>query len=335
MIGHEQYVTYAPVPVHMNGRVYDPSLGRFLSVDPVFEFPTNMQSLNPYSYVLNNPLSMTDPTGYAAAAPSNTGTCPDGTACPDQSSASNSGGSIKPGDTATITIKSTSTSIGSHIAQTTTTTLTGVAQADGSVAVYGSSSTQNGGSNSQSATDMQNEPTGSAGIGSPAQTSKRSLSSKSEEAIESAAKKHGYDAIAFENAITGSAAKNKINPNLLVGLAYKGSTLNPDAGNGGLFQIQPRLQKDLGISDNDLKNYRSVIPKVATALSNAIKTFHGNVDLGVASWTLGVGGTRRLYSEGGISEVRNALLDKNHPDWGRVGPQYIDVVKRYLEPEEN
>ncbi|MGH8378508.1 MAG: RHS repeat-associated core domain-containing protein, partial [Gammaproteobacteria bacterium] len=51
--------------VHMNGRVYDPSLGRFLSVDPVFEFPTNTQSLNPYSYVLNNPLSMTDPTGYA------------------------------------------------------------------------------------------------------------------------------------------------------------------------------------------------------------------------------------------------------------------------------
>ena len=53
--------------IHMNGRVYDPSLGRFLSVDPVFEFPTNMQSLNPYSYVLNNPLSLTDPTGYSTS----------------------------------------------------------------------------------------------------------------------------------------------------------------------------------------------------------------------------------------------------------------------------
>jgi RHS repeat-associated protein len=50
--------------IHMNGRVYDPNLGRFLSVDPVFAFPTNTQSLNPYTYVLNNPLSMTDPTGY-------------------------------------------------------------------------------------------------------------------------------------------------------------------------------------------------------------------------------------------------------------------------------
>ena len=52
--------------IHMNGRVYDPSLGRFLSVDPVYQFPTNMQSLNPYSYVLNNPLSLTDPSGYAS-----------------------------------------------------------------------------------------------------------------------------------------------------------------------------------------------------------------------------------------------------------------------------
>jgi len=50
--------------VHANGRVYDPMLGRFLSVDPMFAFPTNTQSLNPYSYALNNPLSNTDPTGY-------------------------------------------------------------------------------------------------------------------------------------------------------------------------------------------------------------------------------------------------------------------------------
>lgn len=49
--------------VHMNGRVYDPGIGRFLSVDPAFSFPTNTQSLNAYSYAMNNPFSFTDPTG--------------------------------------------------------------------------------------------------------------------------------------------------------------------------------------------------------------------------------------------------------------------------------
>lgn len=50
--------------IHMNGRAYDYELGRFLSVDPIIQFPTNSQSLNPYSYIVNNPLSGTDPTGY-------------------------------------------------------------------------------------------------------------------------------------------------------------------------------------------------------------------------------------------------------------------------------
>jgi|GEM_PF-1061257 len=50
--------------IHMNGRIYDPQLGRFLSADPYIQFPKNMQSYNRYSYVLNNPLSLTDPTGF-------------------------------------------------------------------------------------------------------------------------------------------------------------------------------------------------------------------------------------------------------------------------------
>ncbi|MFC5569356.1 SpvB/TcaC N-terminal domain-containing protein [Lysobacter yangpyeongensis] len=52
--------------IHMNGRVYDYTLGRFTGVDPVIQFPLNSQSLNPYSYILNNPLSATDPTGYTS-----------------------------------------------------------------------------------------------------------------------------------------------------------------------------------------------------------------------------------------------------------------------------
>lgn len=53
--------------IHMNGRVYDYNLGRFTGVDPVIQFPLNSQGLNPYSYILNNPMSGTDPTGYCVA----------------------------------------------------------------------------------------------------------------------------------------------------------------------------------------------------------------------------------------------------------------------------
>ena len=50
--------------IHMNGRVYDPEIGRFLSADPHVQAPDDLQNWNRYSYVLNNPLSFTDPTGY-------------------------------------------------------------------------------------------------------------------------------------------------------------------------------------------------------------------------------------------------------------------------------
>ena len=48
----------------MNGRMYDYNNGRFLSVDPFIASKSNTQALNPYSYIGNNPLSGTDPTGY-------------------------------------------------------------------------------------------------------------------------------------------------------------------------------------------------------------------------------------------------------------------------------
>ncbi|MBU1879441.1 MAG: hypothetical protein KJ734_10870 [Chloroflexi bacterium] len=44
-------------------RFYDPLLGRFVSADTVVPGAGNPQALNRYSYVLNNPLKYTDPTG--------------------------------------------------------------------------------------------------------------------------------------------------------------------------------------------------------------------------------------------------------------------------------
>ncbi|EAQ65507.1 Rhs family protein [Marinomonas sp. MED121] len=50
--------------IHMNGRVYDPEIGRFISADPFIQDPNNSQSYNRYTYVYNNPLAFTDPNGY-------------------------------------------------------------------------------------------------------------------------------------------------------------------------------------------------------------------------------------------------------------------------------
>jgi RHS repeat-associated protein len=53
--------------VHMNARIYDPQLGRFLQADSEVENDAT-QGLNRYSCCLNNPLSLTDPTGYRSKA---------------------------------------------------------------------------------------------------------------------------------------------------------------------------------------------------------------------------------------------------------------------------
>ena len=60
--GHEQLDELALV--HMGGRIYDPVIGRFLQADPFVQQPNNIQSFNRYSYVMNNPLNKTDPSGY-------------------------------------------------------------------------------------------------------------------------------------------------------------------------------------------------------------------------------------------------------------------------------
>ena len=51
--------------INMNGRLYDPVLGRFLSPDNLVQMPDNAQHYNRYSYCLNNPLKYTDSSGEA------------------------------------------------------------------------------------------------------------------------------------------------------------------------------------------------------------------------------------------------------------------------------
>lgn len=49
----------------MNGRIYDDTIARFVQADPMIQDPYKTQSLNRYSYVWNNPLNATDPSGFA------------------------------------------------------------------------------------------------------------------------------------------------------------------------------------------------------------------------------------------------------------------------------
>jgi len=67
--GHEHLDRFGLI--NMNGRMYDPVVGRFLGVDPIVQAPDYSQSFNGYSYCWNNPLKYTDPSGYLAAV--NTG----------------------------------------------------------------------------------------------------------------------------------------------------------------------------------------------------------------------------------------------------------------------
>ncbi|MDE1243289.1 RHS repeat domain-containing protein [Vibrio aestuarianus] len=63
--GHEEIIEVGLV--HMNGRVYDQELARFISPDPIVQAPYVTNSFNRYAYVLNNPLKYTDPTGFMFA----------------------------------------------------------------------------------------------------------------------------------------------------------------------------------------------------------------------------------------------------------------------------
>jgi RHS repeat-associated protein len=59
--GHEHLDEFGLI--NMNGRMYDPLLGRMLSPDNYVQAPDNSQNFNRYSYCLNNPLMYTDPSG--------------------------------------------------------------------------------------------------------------------------------------------------------------------------------------------------------------------------------------------------------------------------------
>ncbi|MFY8107671.1 MAG: RHS repeat domain-containing protein [Bacteroidia bacterium] len=59
---HEHYEMFDLI--NMNGRLYDNQIGQFINADPILADNENLQNYNRYSYVMNNPLKYTDPSGY-------------------------------------------------------------------------------------------------------------------------------------------------------------------------------------------------------------------------------------------------------------------------------
>ena len=62
--GHEHLYGFGLI--NMNGRMYDPVMSSFLSVDSYVQDPENSQNFNRYAYCFNNPLRYTDPNGEFA-----------------------------------------------------------------------------------------------------------------------------------------------------------------------------------------------------------------------------------------------------------------------------
>ncbi|WP_228457869.1 RHS repeat domain-containing protein [Chryseobacterium candidae] len=62
--GYTSHEHFAEIGIiHMNGRLYDPILRRFLNADENIQDIFNTQNYNKYGYVLNNPLMYNDPNG--------------------------------------------------------------------------------------------------------------------------------------------------------------------------------------------------------------------------------------------------------------------------------
>ncbi|MFJ9961287.1 polymorphic toxin-type HINT domain-containing protein [Streptomyces avermitilis] len=81
---------------HVGAREYDPSVGQFISVDPILD-PAAPQTVNGYSYAANNPVSFSDPTGTILVNSDGTQCSGGWTKCGPGRKSSGSGGGTKTG----------------------------------------------------------------------------------------------------------------------------------------------------------------------------------------------------------------------------------------------
>ena len=71
----DQEMMDATCLINMNARIYDQTLGRFMSADTIVPDAMNGQAFNRYSYTYNNPLAFVDPTGHTTCQRDGIGGC--------------------------------------------------------------------------------------------------------------------------------------------------------------------------------------------------------------------------------------------------------------------
>jgi RHS repeat-associated protein len=159
------------------------------------------------------------------------------------------------------------------------------------------------------------------------------LSQASENAIQNSPMT-AAQSVAFENAVTSAGQANGVNPNLLVGLADKESSLDPSANNDGargLYQIRGPRQKDLGLTDAQVSSVDAVVGPVAKYLSHSSTVLSGNMDLTIGSWEQGLHGIQRLNAQGPNAVRDLVIVPAAHGRPARtLGKDYIDVVKSFF-----
>ena len=72
--GHEHLIGFRLI--NMNGRMYDPVMSSFLSVDRYVQQPETSQGFNRYAYCMYNPLKYVDPSGWMMNRPNGRGGIP-------------------------------------------------------------------------------------------------------------------------------------------------------------------------------------------------------------------------------------------------------------------
>jgi RHS repeat-associated protein len=144
--------------------------------------------------------------------------------------------------------------------------------------------------------------------------------------------------VAFSDAVVKSAGKENVDPNLIVGLGYKESGINPNSVNSdarGIFQIRPARQTDLKLTDEQVFSVTGAIAAVAGYFGRTTNFFNFQMgldvgeSLAIASWTMGVQNTMNVVRKSSMEGIRNIdLRDKDHH---RVGPDYIDEILSFEE----